>query len=538
MAIRHLSSSLLSLPFLSGVASGQLPRPAATPGGPPAAVAPSNQFQEASELLAQGSNNAKAWLELGFSYYRQSAYNEALISIRKAVSLQPTNYEGNLWLGFTYYHLSDFHDAVEALSAAAKCKPNEPEVQYWLGNALCFLRHYPEAVASFRKSLALKADQPRVWFALGGCQFRQNSYEGAYESFHQCTLIEPTNYLANIWLAYSLIKLDQVDRAASAFARAVSLRPQDYDANLGHGVTLLRLFRFQEATSSLERALESKPGDRVVRLGLFIGYLATGQFSKVSGLRLGILSSVPIILIILYFPALALIVRKSFRLDSHSSPGIGLALGWCGLTMLGQTVIILVLSLSISRPPSQCIGPAVCLSAMPLICAALFGFARQPWGGPFVSPTHVSGSRNFLTAFVALGGVVLFESGYSWLVERVTGKPMPDQMVISLLSAGPHSRWIAFLGIALFAPAAEEILFRGLLFGAIRRRVSGNWTIFLTAALFAFAHLQFIYFLPLFAMGLVLGWARDRSCGVAQPLILHCLNNGCGLFLAILQSKI
>jgi membrane protease YdiL (CAAX protease family) len=204
--------------------------------------------------------------------------------------------------------------------------------------------------------------------------------------------------------------------------------------------------------------------------------------------------------------------------------------------MLGQTVIILVLLLVFSWSMSQSIGPGVALSAVPLIGAAVFGFSRQPWGAPFAWQQRMPGAKLVLVAFLSLGSMVLFEWGYTWFVERLTGKGMPDQMIVNLLGSGVHSFWLALLGMGLLAPTAEEILFRGLLFRAIGRWLSGPWTIVVTAAIFALAHLQPSYFLPLFGVGLVLGWARKRTGGLALPILLHCVNNCVALLGAMRHS--
>jgi membrane protease YdiL (CAAX protease family) len=160
-----------------------------------------------------------------------------------------------------------------------------------------------------------------------------------------------------------------------------------------------------------------------------------------------------------------------------------------------------------------------------LIGAAIWGFSRQPWGLPFALRQQLPGVRLVLLAFVALGGAILFESGYTWLFEHITGRPMPEQMVVTWLGANTQSLWLMLLGIGLLSPIAEEILFRGLLFGAIGKWVSARWTIVLTAILFSLVHLQPSYFLPLFGVGLVLGWARHKSGGLALPILMHCINN-------------
>lgn len=88
---------------------------------------------------------------------------------------------------------------------------------------------------------------------------------------------------------------------------------------------------------------------------------------------------------------------------------------------------------------------------------------------------------------------------------------------------------MTLVGISIAAPMTEEILFRGLLYGALRRWLSARWTIILTAVVFATVHLQLIYFPPLFGFGLVLGWARHKSGALALPFVIHFLNNAIAL---------
>jgi len=63
---------------------------------------------------------------------------------------------------------------------------------------------------------------------------------------------------------------------------------------------------------------------------------------------------------------------------------------------------------------------------------------------------------------------------------------------------------------------------------------STGLTILVTAALFTLMHLQPIFFMPIFALGIVLGWARHASQGLVLPVVIHCLNNSIAL-LVILQ---
>ncbi len=47
----------------------------------------------------------------------------------------------------------------------------------------------------------------------------------------------------------------------------------------------------------------------------------------------------------------------------------------------------------------------------------------------------------------------------------------------------------------------------------------------ITAFCFALAHFQAFYFVPLFAMGLALGWLRLQTRSLRVPMLMHAFNN-------------
>jgi membrane protease YdiL (CAAX protease family) len=96
------------------------------------------------------------------------------------------------------------------------------------------------------------------------------------------------------------------------------------------------------------------------------------------------------------------------------------------------------------------------------------------------------------------------------------------------LAIGP-SLVVAILFIVVIGPAAEELLFRGCIFG--RFRAYGHW---LSGALFStilFAALHPIpTLLPVyFALGFVLAWVAHRTESLWPSMALHALNNVIGI---------
>jgi ABC-2 type transport system permease protein/sodium transport system permease protein len=87
--------------------------------------------------------------------------------------------------------------------------------------------------------------------------------------------------------------------------------------------------------------------------------------------------------------------------------------------------------------------------------------------------------------------------------------------------------WLVLVAFALVPAVFEEFCFRGFLFGAIRQRLSGPWTVLITAILFGFFHEVTIpgKLVPSAALGLALGWVRLRTGSILPGIVMHAALN-------------
>ena len=85
---------------------------------------------------------------------------------------------------------------------------------------------------------------------------------------------------------------------------------------------------------------------------------------------------------------------------------------------------------------------------------------------------------------------------------------------------------LAVVALALVGPLVEELLFRGLLTAAFRRRFGPVRTALLTAALFALAHVLPRVIPPIFILGLALALVYERVGSTLPGILVHCLYNG------------
>ncbi len=91
---------------------------------------------------------------------------------------------------------------------------------------------------------------------------------------------------------------------------------------------------------------------------------------------------------------------------------------------------------------------------------------------------------------------------------------------------------LAFLGVAVAGPVAEELYFRGLLQGALAP--AGQLVaVCVTAVVFAAVHLVPAAVPVLAVYGLLLGAIRSRTDSIVPGAIAHALNNAVALAVAI-----
>ena len=90
--------------------------------------------------------------------------------------------------------------------------------------------------------------------------------------------------------------------------------------------------------------------------------------------------------------------------------------------------------------------------------------------------------------------------------------------------------WRSILIIAIAPGVCEELLFRGLM-PRFFEKYGMKVNIVLTALLFAAFHLDPFRFLPVFFLGMLLGYLTLRSGSIFNSMISHAINNSLALLM-------
>jgi membrane protease YdiL (CAAX protease family) len=89
--------------------------------------------------------------------------------------------------------------------------------------------------------------------------------------------------------------------------------------------------------------------------------------------------------------------------------------------------------------------------------------------------------------------------------------------------------WWPLLIVCVNAAVFEELAFRGVIFGVLRKHVGLQETMLITAAAFAILHLSAFALVSHTLMGLYFGWLRYRSESLYPAMLAHFLHNALAL---------
>lgn len=153
----------------------------------------------------------------------------------------------------------------------------------------------------------------------------------------------------------------------------------------------------------------------------------------------------------------------------------------------------------------------------------VFGLAKQNW------------SRLFLISFgwlLAAYPLILVAQIISH--EHLARDSGPQEIVSFLINNPTFGDQLTVVLLAVVvAPIAEELIFRGYLYGVLRKYTGRLSAILLSSLLFAAIHLHAPSFAGLFILAVVLALVYERTGSLWAPIAMHAVFNAVSVFLAI-----
>ncbi|MEC8253649.1 MAG: type II CAAX endopeptidase family protein, partial [Planctomycetota bacterium] len=264
-------------------------------------------------------------------------------------------------------------------------------------------------------------------------------------------------------------------------------------------------------------SVQRQPKQRYIWLYMFLA----GSYCAVLGLAdLGPrIAGATIYATIAYALWLRSAERMRWLLDPVTDPRDELSLLDAAAALLTffllQVVSALILGLYVE---GQMWAQALAFVIAGSVAVAFYGLRLRARQVPTAAAFGLGGGGAAGYAAGAVGGAVLGLAGllYANAVREAAPELIPD---------APADGFFALLMLAVVAaPFVEELLFRGLLLGALRRVVSDRAAVVWSSLLFAFVH-PMVSWPPVFLLGLACALLRCRGAPVFACMLLHAVYN-------------
>lgn len=203
------------------------------------------------------------------------------------------------------------------------------------------------------------------------------------------------------------------------------------------------------------------------------------------------------------------------------------------------------LMLSAARDPQVLLYAPLAIAVITSLVYALYLRARRRQVADII---HLAALRPGIPAFAA---IVTFGSqgiAFVWLfvldqirhlIPFVEVQMSSYEELVNQIVGGGESlptAWellILFIDVVLFTPLAEELLFRGIVMGELRRGYTASVSLFLQAVFFGLMHGNFVQSVYAFALALAIGYLYLSSDNLFVCIAMHGVFNFFGAFLPV-----
>lgn len=97
---------------------------------------------------------------------------------------------------------------------------------------------------------------------------------------------------------------------------------------------------------------------------------------------------------------------------------------------------------------------------------------------------------------------------------------------------------VAFIALVILPPIAEELLFRGYLFGRLREKFGFWLSTIVVSIVFGVVHMQWNVGIDVAVLSLFLCYLRERTGSIWASIVLHAIKNGIAYFLLFIAPII
>lgn len=216
---------------------------------------------------------------------KQNDYKSALLSLNKAISIDPKCGQAYFFRARTYVALNKLEESIndwsKAISLYPKDDPEGVRVIYAM-RGLCYvdMAQFQKGLDDLNKAIGSGGSDAGVYANRGQANEVLGNYQNAISDCQTALKIDPQNWLANVVLGQTHKDLGEYQKAIDYCSKAIKLRPASSIAYVVRGQVYGKLGENQKAVDDLSEALNLDPKDVMAYSDRASVYETTGKYQE------------------------------------------------------------------------------------------------------------------------------------------------------------------------------------------------------------------------------------------------------------------
>ena len=220
-------------------------------------------YEDLSRAVLLKPDRAEYHANLGYALWKLGRFEEAIKEQRIAIKLDDKNTTAHYQLGRFLLRLGrkdDLNEAVSELKRALELNPRQYEVRFELIAAYREMRNLPEAAAQVDVLQDSRPTDPRVFYVTALLDTDRNDLAAAEKNFNEAIRRDPSLYGAYQDLGLAYAKAGRWEDARRTFAELANRQPTSIEAAYFHALSLYNAGRSAEAETEVRRTLRLDAG--------------------------------------------------------------------------------------------------------------------------------------------------------------------------------------------------------------------------------------------------------------------------------------
>ncbi len=222
--------------------------------------ASSQTVESKGNLDTENRQKAEQYHSIGFEYYKQCKYDEAIKNFNEAIKVDPKYYAAYIILAKTHWVKRDIVAAESTYSQAKKIDPSDTRAYEGLAT-IYFIdyKNYDKAITEFQSGLQVDSTKVDLLNGLAACYTKKKGYDTALEYYNKGLEYEPENIETMFAIAKVYIEKDEPGEAVSYLKNLTIKKPKNLDVRKKLAETLVDLKRYNEAIEQYKYLIDKKP---------------------------------------------------------------------------------------------------------------------------------------------------------------------------------------------------------------------------------------------------------------------------------------